>query len=119
MGHIENKCSEKEGIRYESEAVKSFEISLKRVPGFRDMLELKGKKRDEIRLGQIAEAVKVAVKTIEKKSRPKEKTTQLVMSRFPPLWSGQEFYRWRIEVEKWFDNNKSTDEEKYIDLLEF
>ena len=23
-----------------------------------------------------------------------------------------------IEVEKWFDNNKSTDEEKYIDLLE-
>ena len=26
--------------------------------------------------------------------------------------------RWKIEVEKWCDNNKSTDEEKYIDLLE-
>ena len=68
-------------------------------------------------MGQIAEAVKVAVETIEKKSRPEEKTTQLVKPRFPPLWSGQEFDRWRIEVEKWFDNNKSTDEEKYIDLL--
>ena len=37
--------------------------------------------------------------------------------RLPPIWSGQEFDRWRIEVEKWFDNNKSTEQEKYIDLL--
>ena len=42
--------------------------------------------------------------------------TQLVTPRFPPLWSGQEFDRWRVEVEKWFDNNRSTEEEKYIDL---
>ena len=34
------------------------------------------------------------------------------------MWSGQEYDRWRVEVEKWFDNNKATDEEKYIDLLE-
>ena len=66
---------------------------MKRVPGFREMIELRRKKRDEIGLGQIAEAVKVAVETIEKKSRPEEKTTQLVNPRFPPLWSGQEFYR--------------------------
>ena len=34
------------------------------------------------------------------------------------MWSGQEFDRWKVEVEKWFDNNKITDEEKYIDLME-
>ena len=34
------------------------------------------------------------------------------------MWSGQKYDRWKIEVEKWCDNNKSTDEEKYIDLLE-
>ena len=34
------------------------------------------------------------------------------------MWSGQQFDRWKIEVEKWFDNNKSMDEEKYIDSLE-
>ena len=38
--------------------------------------------------------------------------------RLTTLWSGQQYDRWKIEVEKWFDNNKSTDEEKYIDMLE-
>ena len=46
-------------------------------------------------------------------------TTQLVKSRQPPLWSGQQFDRWRIEVERWYENNKASDEEKYIDLLEY
>ena len=45
-------------------------------------------------------------------------TAQLVMSKLSPLWSGQQYDRCRVEVEKWFDNNKSTDEEKYIDLME-
>ena len=45
-------------------------------------------------------------------------TTQLVKSKQPPLWSGQQYDRWRIEVERWYENNKSSDEEKYIDLLE-
>ena len=48
LGHIEAKCSGKEGVRYRSEAVKSFEIWIKRVPGFREMIELRRKKRDEI-----------------------------------------------------------------------
>ena len=44
--------------------------------------------------------------------------TQLVKSRFPPLWSGQDYDRWKVEIVKWFDNNKSSDEDKYIDLIE-
>ena len=55
---------------------------------------------------------------IEKKNRLEKKTIQLVKPRFPSLWSGQEYDRWRVEVEKWYDNNKSTDEEKYIDFME-
>ena len=46
-------------------------------------------------------------------------TTQLVKSRFPPIWSGQDYDRWRIEIEKWYDNNQSSGEDKYIDLIEF
>ena len=45
-------------------------------------------------------------------------TTQLVKARPPPLWSGQKFDRWKVEVESWYENNKSSEEEKYIDLLE-
>ena len=41
-------------------------------------------------------------------------TTQLLKFRQPLLWSGQQFDRRIINVE----NNKASDEEKYIDLLE-
>ena len=37
-------------------------------------------------------------------------TTQLVKTRQPPLWSGQQFDRWKVEVERWYENNKSSDE---------
>ena len=42
-------------------------------------------------------------------------TTQLVKSRQPPLWTRQQFDRWRLEMERWYDNNQASDEEKYID----
>ena len=34
------------------------------------------------------------------------------------MWSGQKFDRWKVEVERWYENNRANDEEKYIDLLE-
>ena len=46
-------------------------------------------------------------------------TTQLVKARWPPVWIGQKFDKWRLEIEKWKENNKSTEEDKYVDLLEF
>ena len=107
----------KQGQRYRTEILKGFENWLKRVFGFKEAIEARRMKREEKKIGQIAEAVKIAVETLKKKKRPEAKT-QLVKPRLPPLWSGQEFDRWRVEVEKWFDNNKSTDEEKYIDLIE-
>ena len=45
-------------------------------------------------------------------------TTQLVKPRQPPLWSGQKFDRWKIEVERWYENNRANDEEKFLDLME-
>ena len=57
LGHMEVKCCGKDGIRYGSEAVKNFEFFLKRIPGFKKQLEYRRKKRDEIRVGQIEEAV--------------------------------------------------------------
>ena len=49
--------------------MKSFDKWLKRVPKFREAIDARRKKKEEIRIGQIAEAVKVAVETIEKKQR--------------------------------------------------
>ena len=67
--------------------MKGFEYWLKRIPGFKEQLEHRGRKREEIRVGQIAEAVKTAMKTVEKKGRGETKT-QLMKPRLPPLWSG-------------------------------
>ena len=33
--------------------------------------------------------------------------TQLVKPRYPPIWSGQKFNRWKKEIEKWAINNMS------------
>ena len=49
---------------------------------------------------------------------PANPTTQLVKSRWPPVWIGQKFDKWRLEIEKWKENNKSSEEDKYVDLLE-
>ena len=43
-------------------------------------------------------------------------TTQLVKPRLPPLWSGQKFDRWRVEVERWHENSRATDEENFLEF---
>ena len=34
------------------------------------------------------------------------------------MWVGQKFDKWKLEVEKWKENNKSSEEDKFVDLLE-
>ena len=70
-----------------------------------------------MRASAIGEYVKLATESSEKKNTT-GRTTQLSKPRLPPLWSGQKFDRWKKEIEKWCNNDKLTDEEKYIDLLE-
>ena len=74
LGHLEVKCLGKQGQRYESEKLKGFENWLKQVPGFREAIEARRMKREEIKISQIAEAVKIAVETIEKNNRPEGNT---------------------------------------------
>ena len=71
-------------------------------------------KKAEIITSKFAESVKFA---LESKVTPGA-TTQLVKTRQPPLWSGQKFDRWKVEEERWYENNKLSDEKKYIDFLE-
>ena len=93
--------------------MKTFENWLKRIPGFREQLNARQQKKEDMRATKIGEYVKIVIETVDK-NRPGG-TIQLTKPRLPPLWSGQKYDRWKIEVEKWYDNNKSTDEEKYID----
>ena len=86
--------------------MKSFKHWLRRINGFREKVIARNKKQ--------IEEMKVATVGVMPGG-----TTQLTKPRLPPLWTGQKFDRWRIEVERWCDNNnKSMDEKKYIDLLE-
>lgn len=68
------------------------------VPRFRGAIEARKMKMEERKISQITEAVKIVVETVERKHKPEGKT-QLVKPRLPPLWSGQEFDRWKVEVE--------------------
>ena len=73
--------------------------------------------KEQMKAGKFAEAMRIVLENKEKKVKPKT-TTQLVKPRFPPLWSGKEYDRCRVEVEKWIENKKSSGEEKYIYLME-
>ena len=125
MGHMKAKCPK---IAYGDEDVKKFETYLKRIGGFKEALWARDKKnreenekielkKEEIRANKFAEKIRLALEGKEGKAAMPGTTTQLVKSRQPPLWSGQQFDRWRIEVERWYENSKACDEEKYIDLL--
>ena len=43
---------------------------------------------------------------------------QIVKPRPPPLWTGQKFDRWKIEVISWRDHSRGNDKEKFLDLIE-
>ena len=61
-----------------------------------EKLELK---KEEIRANKFAEVIRLALGSKESKYTTPGATTQLAKSRQPPLWSGQQFDRLRIEVE--------------------
>ena len=76
LGHLEVKCEIKQDVRYGLELVKGFENWLKRVPGFREAVNARQQKKEEVRSAKIGEYLKIAIETVEKKNRPGA-TTQL------------------------------------------
>ena len=100
---------------------------MKRIGGFKEAVWAREKKKREenemirvkeaeVMANMVADVIKLALEGKESKVT-QGATTQLVKSRQPPLWSGQKYDRWKIEVEKWYNNTKASDEKKYINLL--
>ena len=111
LGHMAQKCPK---LDYDKKVVKKFERHLENIGGFHEAIERREKSHRE----KVAKWCESKLVPVPAPAVAAGGTTQLSKPRLPPLWSGQKFDRWKIEVEKWCDNNKWTDEEKYIDLLE-
>ena len=75
------------------------------------------RKMKAITANEMGETIKMIMERMETRNQ-NNPTTQLVKPRNPLIWSGQKFEKWRLEIEKWSENNKSTDEDKYGDLME-
>ena len=99
--------------------VEAFEDKIKAIVEFRKIvknhLEKEEERKSGIKVKEIEASVRAVIENMESKDKS---TTQLVKPRFPPIWSGQKFDRWKKEIERWSINNKSSDEDKYVDLLE-
>ena len=66
LGHLQVKCGEKQGVRYWSEAVRSFENWIKRVPGFREAVNARQQKKEKVRSAKIGEYLEIAIETVDK-----------------------------------------------------
>ena len=126
IGHMKAKCPK---LAYDSEDMKKFENYLKRIKGFKEAVWAREKKnreenekieikKAEIIAQKFAESVKLALESKVMPGATPAGTTQLVKTRQPPLWSGEKFDRWKVEVERWHENNNSNDKDEYMDLLE-
>ena len=104
--------------------IKRFEEWLERIAEFRQAVEERERKiedkKAETQANKLEEAVRRILENVGPRdpNTPNNQTTQLVKSRWPPTWIGQKFDKWRLEIEKWKENNKSTEEDKYVDLME-
>ena len=120
FGNLIPKCLK---IGYDEKDVQRFEIHIKNIGGFKEAIWAKEKRlRDEVE--QIRnQGLKEVAKIIESKIVPGTAgvaggTTQLVKTRQELLWSGQKFDRWKVEVERWYENNRANDEENFLYLME-
>ena len=120
IGHLKPKCPKAE---YSEDDVKRFERFIKNIGGFQEAIWARDKRlREEVENIRAKELTEV-VKLLENKVVPGAAgvpggTTQLVKTRQSLIWSGWKFDRWKVEVERWYGNNRANDEEKFIDLLE-
>ena len=123
LGHLQVKCRGLNGERYDDRTAKSFEDWLERIAEFRraiaDREDSKEDRQAENQANKLGEAVRRILENVGPRDQNAlNPTTQLVKSRWPPVWIGQKFDKWRLEINKWKENNKSTEEDKYVDLLE-
>merc|ERR1712105_306419 len=112
LGHKTAACRHTEG--YEEKTVSRFKKWLERIPEVRKLM----KARAEFEADRATRTQAEIMGQVLKDSTEARNTTQLVKARQPPGWTGQKFEKWQKEVEKWQSNNKSTEEDKFVDLVE-
>ena len=111
LGHREEKCRHKEEV-YEEDIVNRYEKNMRSCVEMRATIlqYINKKKKEEIDYKQDRE-LEIA------KKKPAQ--TNLMIGRTEiPRWIGQEFDVWKKELEKWNENDKSTDETKYCNVME-
>ena len=96
LGHIAVKCTK---IKYESDTVREFEVYLKEIKGFKEVLWKRDKEREKLRAKEMVEAAAQA--RTAGTGGAAGGVAQIVKPRPPPLWIGQMFDRWKVEVMSW------------------
>lgn len=103
------------------EIVLQFEEEIKQMTDFKTSLEKARTDKHDAECLKTATFISTIVKgivTATKEVAAAAPTTQVVRPRIVPTWSGQRLERYREEVEKWTEDNKSTELTKYYDLVE-
>ena len=110
LGHRAEKCRKSNG--YEEALVKKYETSLRSSLKIREIIitYINNQKRSEMDYKQDRE--------LELAKNLPAKTSLMIGRTEIPKWIGQEFEVWKKELEKWNENDKSTDETKYCNVLE-
>ena len=110
LGHRAEKCRKNNG--YEEALVKRYETSLKSVLTVREIIIAYINKQ---KMAEMAYKQEIEIE-LAKKLPAK---TSLMIGRIEiPKWIGQEFEVWKKELEKWNENDQSSDETKYCNVLE-
>ena len=110
LGHRAEKCRKSNG--YEEVLVKKYETSLRSTLKIREIVitYINKQKMAEIEFKQDRE--------LELAKNLPAKTSLMIGRTEIPKWIGQEFEVWKKELEKWDENDKSSDETKYCNVLE-
>ena len=105
LGHITAKCTR---LKYEKDTIQEFEIYLEEIGGFKEAIWRREKEteREKIRAKEMvdAAAAAAAAQTGTTGTAGTAGVAQIVKPRQPPNWTGQRFYRWRVEMKTWHDN---------------
>ena len=110
LGHRAKKCRKNDG--YDGAVVKKYETSMRSSVNIRNILNnyMDTKRKQELDYKQDRE-VQLA------KELP-AKTSLMIGRTEIPKWIGQEFDVWKKELEKLNENDKSSEETKYCNLID-
>ena len=111
LGHRAEKCRKANG-GYEEALVKKYETSLRKTVKIREIII------KHINAQKIAEITFKQDRELELAKAMPAKTSLMIGRTEIPKWIGQEFDVWKKELEKWDENDKSSEETKYCNVIE-